>query len=78
LKRGITFEIPNKYGSYLGDILKPIDMTAFTWRIGAEESYVVVVDQLEEPLFPEEINGMDGRKLKSMLENRCIILFLLI
>ena len=40
MKRGVSFEIANKYGSLLGEVLKPIDITAFSWRIGNGESYI--------------------------------------
>jgi hypothetical protein len=69
MKRGISFEIPNEYGSFLGEVLKPFEITAFNWRIGGEESYLVDDDKLGELLFPEEINGMDGVILKEILEN---------
>lgn len=69
MKRGISFEIPNKYGSFLGEILKPFEMTEFIWRIGDEGSYLLKDDKLGEPLFPNEINGMDGLLLKGLLED---------
>jgi hypothetical protein len=69
MKRGISFEIPNEYGSFLGEILKPFDMTAFNWYIGGEESYFLHDGTLGEPLFPEEVYGMDGVLLKGILEN---------
>lgn len=46
MNRGISFEIPNSYGSHLGEILKPIDITTFSWFIGGEESYFIVDDTL--------------------------------
>jgi len=48
MKRGLTLEIPNKYGSFLGEVLKPIDITTFSWCIGYGESYKVVNNQLDE------------------------------
>jgi hypothetical protein len=69
MKRGISFDIPNEYGSFLGEILKPFDMTAFNWYIGGEESYFLHDGTLGEPLFPEEVYGMDGVLLKGILEN---------
>lgn len=68
MKRGLSFEIPNEYGSFLGEILKPFDMTAFNWYIGGEESYFLHDGTLGEPLFPEEVYGMDGVLLKGILE----------
>ncbi|WP_396021688.1 DUF2691 family protein [Bacillus cereus group sp. BfR-BA-01380] len=54
MRRGICFEIPNEYGSLLGEVLKPIDITAFSWRIGDGESYIVENDQLGKELFSED------------------------
>ncbi|CAN7313634.1 DUF2691 family protein [Paenibacillus sp. LjRoot56] len=69
MKRGISFEILNEYGCFLGDILKPFDTTSFNWYIGGEESYFVNDCTLGEPLFPEEVYGMDGAVLKGIIEN---------
>ncbi|GAB6989090.1 hypothetical protein JCM16418A_11400 [Paenibacillus pini] len=66
--RGISFEIPNQYGRFLGDILKPFDTEEYSWRVGGEESYLIVNGTLGEPLFPEEIECMEGKTLKSILE----------
>lgn len=51
MKRGLTFEIPKKYGSFLGEVLKLIDITTFSWCIGCGESYQVVNNQLDEDLL---------------------------
>ncbi|MEH6842301.1 DUF2691 family protein [Priestia aryabhattai] len=69
MKRGISFEIPNKCGTFLGDVLKPIDITDFIWRVSNEESYLEVNDKLDEELFPEEKKVMPGTELKNLLEN---------
>lgn len=37
MRRGVSFDIPNEYGSLLGDVLKPIDITVFAWQIGNGE-----------------------------------------
>lgn len=75
MRRGISFEIPNEYGSFLGEVLKPINITEFIWRIGSEESYLVEDDKLGEPLFLGEINGIDGLFLKGVLEDNTNYLF---
>lgn len=66
MKRGITFEIPNEHGRFLGEILKPFDVAAFHWYNGGEEAYF---SGILEPLFPEQTFGMDGVLLKEILEN---------
>lgn len=74
--RGISFQIPNVYGSLLGEVLKPIDVTAFHWRIGSGESYVVVNDQLDKDLFTEGKDIIEGEELKYLLEtNKYYIIF---
>ncbi|MFO1443908.1 DUF2691 family protein [Bacillus sp. Bva_UNVM-123] len=76
MKRGICFEIPNKYGSFLGEILKPYEITEFIWRSGGEESYLVEDDELGELLFPDEVNWMNGLILKDLLEgNKYYLIF---
>jgi hypothetical protein len=76
MKRGMSFEIPNEYGSFLWEVLMPFEITEFVWASGGEESYLVVDDELQEPLFPEEINGMDGLLLRELLEeNKYYLIF---
>jgi hypothetical protein len=69
MKRGISFEIPNKYGSLLGEVLKPIDITAFSWRIGNGESYIIVNNGLDKELFSGDKEVIEGVELRSLLEN---------
>jgi hypothetical protein len=74
--RGISFEIPNKYGSFLAEILEPIDITKFNWRNENEEAYLVIDGQFEEALFPEVINEMDGSVLgKRIKDNQYYVIF---
>lgn len=60
--RGISFEIPNKYGKYLLEILDSINLREFTWRIGDGESYFINNNQLGTPLFLNS-SILDGDKL---------------
>ncbi|MEK4251881.1 DUF2691 family protein [Paenibacillus sp. FSL W7-1287] len=69
MKRGISFEIPNEYGRFLEEILKPLDVTAFDWFVGGEEAYIVTDKGLSNPLFPEMVLGMKGEILKDIIEN---------
>lgn len=76
MKRGISFEIPNKYGSLLGDVLKPIDVTAFSWRIGNGESYIIVNNELDKELFPGDKEVIEGVELRNLLEdNKYYVIF---
>lgn len=69
MNRGISFEIPNSYGSLLGEILKPIDITNFDWFIGGEESYFIVDDTLGDSLFSDMVIGMNGEELRKIIDN---------
>lgn len=73
MKRGISFQLPNtdKYDSCLGDVLKPIDISTFSWRVTPVESYLVVNDELDinKDLFETDNEIMEGADLKKLLEN---------
>ena len=69
MNRGVSFEIPNEYGSLLAKMLEPIDISAFSWRIGNGEAYRVVDDCLDEDLFLGYNNSIEGEDLKHLLEN---------
>lgn len=69
MKRGISFELPNESGFFLADILKPIDMTAFSWRLGSGETYKVGNNEFTENLFLEDAKIVEGKLLKKLLEN---------
>ena len=68
MKRGISFEIPNGYGRFLGDALKPIEIHAFNWKIGIGESYKVVNDKLGGMLFSDSQESISGIELEATLE----------
>lgn len=69
MNRGIHFKIPNTYGSFLGEILKPMEVSNFDWIIREEESYFVVGDTLGDSLFPEMIIGMNREELQKLIDN---------
>ncbi|OBZ08218.1 DUF2691 family protein [Bacillus sp. FJAT-26390] len=74
--RGISFEIPNEYGSYLAGILKPVDVAAYNWYVGGEEAYFIEDGELGRPLFPDEVIGMEGETLKQTIEkNEYYVIF---
>lgn len=74
MRRGIRFDIPNKHGHYLYDLLKPIHLTDYRWHIGAGESYKVVDGELDEPLFPSTYQVLDGATFKHLVETDCYYL----
>ncbi|MGF2616439.1 DUF2691 family protein [Rossellomorea vietnamensis] len=67
MKRDISLELPNEYGTFLSEILKPIDITAYNWKIGAGESYKVIHDKLGEDLFDAR-RVMTGAQLEKHLK----------
>jgi len=69
MNRGIIFELPNEYGTFLDDVLKPIDITDFNWKIGSGESYEIKNNELGEDLFHEDKKVMEGIALKELLKN---------
>ena len=69
MRRGISFEIPNDYGRFLGDVLQPIEINAFHWKIGIGESYKIVNDKLDGMLFPDSQESISGTELKTTLES---------
>ncbi|MDT0122481.1 DUF2691 family protein [Paenibacillus sp. RRE4] len=76
MKRGIQFQIPNEYGSFLGEILKPIKIADYDWFVGGEESYLVVENNLGDSLFPDRVIGMAGEELQKMIdENNYYLIF---
>lgn len=68
--RGITFEVPNKWGYILRDILAPIDVSAFNWLVKNEEAYYVVGGELGEPLFNHKILHLGGQLLQKKIEEQ--------
>ena len=68
MRRGVSFEIPNEYGRFLRDVLAPIDINAFNWKIGEGESYKAVNDRLDGVLFPDGKDVIAGIDLKTTLE----------
>lgn len=50
--RGLSFEIPNRYGRYLYDILVDINLKKYFWKSGDGEAYYLENNQLGAALFP--------------------------
>ncbi|MDO6654339.1 DUF2691 family protein [Anaerobacillus sp. 1_MG-2023] len=67
---GITFEVPNKQGYLLRDILIPIDVSAFNWLVKDEEAYYVVDGELGEPLFNHKTLHLEGQLLQKKIEEQ--------
>ena len=68
MKRGIQFEVPNEWGSHLGEALKPFNISNFDWYNGGEEAYRLT-EGVMEPLFHGEMYGMKGEDLSEILQS---------
>ncbi|MGE7613306.1 DUF2691 family protein [Paenibacillus sp. NPDC101420] len=70
MNRGVQFEIPNEWGSHLGEVLEPFNISQFDWYIGGEEAYQDTGEGKIEPMFHGEIYGMKGQDLSETLKSR--------
>lgn len=67
---GVKFEVPNKYGSYLYDILEPIPGNSFKWLIDNDEIHLVHDDDLTgEFLFNNDDEILSWEKLYGSSKN---------
>ena len=73
--RGLSFEIPNKYGQYLFDILNAFDFKQYVWKTGGEEAYYIENDELGTPLFPKPHVYTGGELYKRISETDYYVLF---
>lgn len=61
MNKGISFKIPNEYGSFLNDILKGINIKEYTWKINEDEVYF----NHAEDLFTSEV--LEGQKFERLI-----------
>lgn len=68
--RGIRCRIPNNHGQILGNLLKPVDLTKYEWKLGSSEAYYVK----EKGKFEDFFTDVDyGQGIKgSDLQNRLL------
>ncbi|MGM0885318.1 MAG: DUF2691 family protein, partial [Bacillota bacterium] len=64
--RGISFEIPNEYGKWLVNILKPINCNKYNWFIGSGEEYKYQDNDLIT-LFPNNVSILKGEELLELI-----------
>ncbi|WP_160042661.1 DUF2691 family protein [Paenibacillus sp. USDA918EY] len=74
MKRGITLKIPNEYGSFLSELLEPLEVSQYDWRIGGEESYLINDGDLE-PLFPDNVEAVDGALFNNIIRKTYYLIF---
>ena len=68
MKRGLTFDIPNTFGQFAADILKPFPISAYTWFIGDGEAYTDFKEDTDTDLFPQNQRIIEGHELRQRLE----------
>ncbi|MBV6716102.1 DUF2691 family protein [Paenibacillus chitinolyticus] len=67
MKRGISFLLPDPYGTPLADLLSPVELTAYNWLVDGVESYVLEEDGLGPPLFQNPDEMTDGGRFKERI-----------
>lgn len=74
VKVGIEFEISNNFGKYINDILAPIDITKYKWKLDWIEMYIKenrdikdhTIENLKEFNIPD-CEVVQGRELERIL-----------
>jgi len=68
MKRGVRFQIPNEYGKYLAEILKPIDCTKYNWKVECSTEIWKVTDgNLGDRLLSYDI--IDGNEFSNLIRS---------
>ncbi|MEK5500602.1 DUF2691 family protein [Bacillus sp. FSL M8-0168] len=76
MRRGVSFEIPNRSGCVLSDMLKPIRISDYDWLLDGCEWYIVQHERLtDEELFPGDQNVAEGEALQTRLANTSYTIF---
>lgn len=52
--RGIRCRIPNEHGQILGDLLKPVDLAKYVWKLGNSEAYFIKLKGQFEDFFTND------------------------
>ena len=73
--RGLSFEIPNRHGQYLFDILNAFDFKQYFWKTGGEEAYYIENDKLGTSLFPQPHVYTGEALCKRISENDYYVIF---
>ncbi|MFP3513816.1 DUF2691 family protein, partial [Peribacillus sp. SIMBA_075] len=56
------------YGSFLKDILQPVNVQSFNWHIDNIETYTTSNDRPNGELFPQNGTILKGLELKEVIE----------
>ena len=73
--RGLSFEIPNKYGQYLFNILNAFDFKQYVWKTGGQEAYYIENDELGTALFRESYVYTGEELYKTISERDYYVIF---
>lgn len=67
---GLSFKIPNAYGKYLADILKPLPVNDYQWLIDNDEIHLLKNDEfINEFLFKKEDRLVTGDRLYNIAKS---------
>ena len=73
--RGLSFEVPNKHGQYLFDILNAFDFKQYVWKTDGEEAYYIENGKLGTPLFPKPHVYTGDELYKTISETNYYVIF---
>jgi len=73
--RGVSFEIPNKYGKQLLAVLIGFDFYQWYWRIGGGEGYIIENGTLGKDLIDSMIILSGDEFYKRISENEYYLFF---
>ncbi|MFJ7953505.1 DUF2691 family protein [Lysinibacillus sp. NPDC096418] len=67
--RGIGCSIPNEHGQSLGNILAPVDLARYMWKVGNSDAYFVEQNNFTESFFSDDEyeRGITGADLQMRL-----------
>jgi hypothetical protein len=69
MNRGVSFQIPNQYGSCLAEILAPVDCSKYNWKLECStEIWKKEQGQQDKDLF-DNANIMDGVIFENLIKN---------
>lgn len=74
---GVKFEIPNEYGNYLYDILKPLPVECYQWLVDNDEVHLLKDNKFTNEFLFNDDRIISGEKLyESSRNNSYYMIFL--
>lgn len=66
---GVKFEIPNEYGNYLYDILKPLQMKSYQWLVSDDEIHLLKNNEFTDESIFNDARIISGEELYGSSKN---------